>query len=92
MNCKYKYLINYCNHWLADNAETIQERGLLDLGSQISGMGDIFKLKFGKSRRQEFKMFTFPELVAATDDFSFARRLGEGGFGPVYKVKSKFIN
>ncbi|KAM1508437.1 hypothetical protein ACFX10_017749 [Malus domestica] len=68
-----------------DNSETIQEQGLLDLGSQISGMSDIFKLKFGKSRRQEFKMFSFSELVAATDDFSFARRLGEGGFGPVYK-------
>ncbi|KAB2600605.1 G-type lectin S-receptor-like serine/threonine-protein kinase [Pyrus ussuriensis x Pyrus communis] len=68
-----------------DKAETIQEQGLLDLGSQISGLGDIFKLKFGKSRGLEFKMFSFPELVTATDDFSFARRLGEGGFGPVYK-------
>ena len=87
-----KYLIYYCNHWAAGKVETIQEQGLLDLGSQISGLGDIFKLKFGKSRGLEFKMFSFPELVTATDDFSFARRLGEGGFGPVYKVKFKFID
>lgn len=36
-------------------------------------------------------MLSFSEILAATDDFSFARKLGEGGFGPVYKVKFKFI-
>lgn len=71
--------------------ETSQEQGLLELGSQIGGFRDIFKLKTGRGRGQEFKMLSFSEILAATDDFSFARKLGEGGFGPVYKVKFKFI-
>lgn len=31
-------------------------------------------------------MFSYAELKTATDDFSPANKLGEGGFGPVYKV------
>ncbi|CAB4288485.1 unnamed protein product [Prunus armeniaca] len=68
-----------------DKVETSQEQGLLELGSQIGGFRDIFKLKTGRGRGQEFKMLSFSEILAATDDFSFARKLGEGGFGPVYK-------
>ncbi|KAK4484916.1 hypothetical protein RD792_007517 [Penstemon davidsonii] len=33
----------------------------------------------------EAKPYTYAELRAATDDFSTANKLGEGGFGPVYK-------
>lgn len=31
-------------------------------------------------------------IVAATDDFSINNKLGEGGFGPVYKVCSQSKN
>ncbi|XP_019170773.1 PREDICTED: putative cysteine-rich receptor-like protein kinase 35 [Ipomoea nil] len=31
--------------------------------------------------------FTFAQMQAATDNFSFQNKLGEGGFGPVYKGK-----
>ncbi|EPS73296.1 hypothetical protein M569_01459 [Genlisea aurea] len=34
---------------------------------------------------QELKEFSFPTLVAATRDFHRSLKLGEGGFGPVYK-------
>ena len=30
--------------------------------------------------------FTYSELRAATQDFSFSNKIGEGGFGNVYKV------
>lgn len=30
--------------------------------------------------------FSFKQMRAATDDFSYANKIGEGGFGPVYKV------
>lgn len=30
--------------------------------------------------------FSYAELKAATEDFSPANKLGEGGFGPVYQV------
>lgn len=35
---------------------------------------------------QEQKQFPLETLVAATQDFRLERKLGEGGFGPVYKV------
>ena len=35
----------------------------------------------------EQKVFSFQVLVSATKDFNPAHKLGEGGFGPVFKVK-----
>ncbi|XP_071725744.1 cold-responsive protein kinase 1-like [Rutidosis leptorrhynchoides] len=34
---------------------------------------------------QNLKLYTYKELKSATDDFSPANKIGEGGFGPVYK-------
>lgn len=41
--------------------------------------------KIGKNEL-DLPMFTFMQIAKATDDFSFNNKLGEGGFGPVYKV------
>lgn len=30
--------------------------------------------------------FTLKQIKAATDDFDSANKIGEGGFGPVYKA------
>ncbi|KAG4204051.1 hypothetical protein ERO13_A04G024132v2 [Gossypium hirsutum] len=35
----------------------------------------------------EIPLFSFSSVSAATDNFSFSNKLGEGGFGPVYKGK-----
>lgn len=35
---------------------------------------------------QDLPVFNFEELATATNNFSLANKLGEGGFGPVYKV------
>lgn len=35
---------------------------------------------------QEQKTFSYETLVAATKNFDVLNKLGEGGFGPVYKV------
>ncbi|XP_039014107.1 G-type lectin S-receptor-like serine/threonine-protein kinase B120 [Hibiscus syriacus] len=50
--------------------------------------------KPAKQRRQvehekevEIPLFSFSSVSAATDNFSFSNKLGEGGFGPVYKGK-----
>ncbi|MFS7985322.1 putative non-specific serine/threonine protein kinase [Helianthus anomalus] len=49
-------------------------------------------LLFNKKKKQhqqdlELPLFGLSTLVKATNDFSKNNKLGEGGFGPVYKVK-----
>lgn len=41
-----------------------------------------------KIAAQEQKQFSFETLVTATKDFHPTHKLGEGGFGPVYKVNA----
>lgn len=36
---------------------------------------------------KEQKVFKYETLVAATRNFNPKQRLGEGGFGPVFKVR-----
>lgn len=54
---------------------------------------DLFRLPEGPSEEdldqiaaQEQKHFAFDALVSATRDFHPTQKLGEGGFGPVYRV------
>ena len=35
---------------------------------------------------QELPLFSLQMLIVATDNFNTANKLGQGGFGPVYKV------
>ena len=35
--------------------------------------------------------YSLDSILSATDDFSEANKLGQGGFGPVYKVTTKSI-
>ncbi|KAJ4828232.1 hypothetical protein Tsubulata_013113 [Turnera subulata] len=35
----------------------------------------------------DLPLFTLPTIAAATNNFSFSNKIGEGGFGPVYKGK-----
>ena len=37
---------------------------------------------------REQKVFSYETLVSATKNFNSHHKLGEGGFGPVYKVRS----
>jgi len=38
------------------------------------------------SKSPDLKVFKFADISAATNNFSCYNKLGEGGFGPVYKV------
>jgi hypothetical protein len=35
---------------------------------------------------QELPLFNFEKLATATDNFHLSNKLGQGGFGPVYRV------
>ncbi len=40
----------------------------------------------------ELPIFDMVAIANATDNFSNNNKLGEGGFGPVYKVNDKITN
>jgi hypothetical protein len=42
-------------------------------------------------RKPDVQFFDLSTIIAATDNFSPAKRLGQGGFGPVYKVSLVFF-
>ncbi|XP_059442193.1 G-type lectin S-receptor-like serine/threonine-protein kinase SD1-13 [Corylus avellana] len=54
---------------------------LLDLGMTQKANNS----KDGDSREVQMPLFSFASVSAATHNFSVANKLGEGGFGPVYK-------
>jgi len=43
-----------------------------------------------KGKFKELPLFEFQVLAAATNNFSLRNKLGQGGFGPVYKVSMTF--
>lgn len=45
-----------------------------------------------EGRDLELPLFDLGTIAAATDNFRIQNKLGEGGFGPVYKVYSRSKN
>ena len=43
------------------------------------------------SDASHLQVFKFANIKAATNNFSSANKLGEGGFGPVYKVYNLYM-
>ncbi|GKV44303.1 hypothetical protein SLEP1_g51495 [Rubroshorea leprosula] len=68
--------------WAGKGTCCIPEGG--DYGPSISAISVVSRL-LGVGPRPN--TFSYAELRAATDDFNPSNKLGEGGFGPVYKGK-----
>ncbi|KAF7822789.1 G-type lectin S-receptor-like serine/threonine-protein kinase [Senna tora] len=63
---------------------------LFDVGMSMkvnsSELTDLEKTAKVNKREVKLPLFSFASVSAATDNFSIANKLGEGGFGPVYKA------
>ncbi|XP_022885253.1 G-type lectin S-receptor-like serine/threonine-protein kinase At1g11410 isoform X2 [Olea europaea var. sylvestris] len=46
---------------------------------------DTDELENNERKGHDLKLFTYSSILAATNSFSSENKLGEGGFGPVYK-------
>lgn len=66
-----------------------QMKLLRELGDNVSLLPTYGKRKSpekDQSISHELKIFDFQTIAAAANNFSTTNKLGEGGFGPVYKV------
>ncbi|XP_059671064.1 G-type lectin S-receptor-like serine/threonine-protein kinase At1g67520 [Cornus florida] len=63
-----------------------EERVLLELMTP-NGYMNMDELEHDGNKGYDLKVFRFSCIVDATSSFSSERKLGEGGFGPVYKGK-----
>ena len=59
-----------------------------DFSNRATQRGLINKKRTGKGKNKEMELplFSFSSVSTATNYFSASNKLGEGGFGPVYKV------
>ena len=51
----------------------------------------VKKRNYDRQASHDLQIFSFETISAATRNFSTRNKLGEGGFGPVYKVLSLSI-
>lgn len=49
-------------------------------------MEQVLKLWKIEESDSEFSLYEFDQIADATNNFSDENKLGQGGFGPVYKV------
>lgn len=66
--------------------EISQEVQLLDMGIGPALRKSTLEEEMSMNSHQDFSMIPFDKVYEATKHFSDETKLGEGGFGPVYKV------
>ncbi|XP_031280581.1 G-type lectin S-receptor-like serine/threonine-protein kinase At4g03230 [Pistacia vera] len=58
-----------------------------DSARHVKGLVDTDQFREEDKKGIDLPFFDFESILAATDNFSEANKLGKGGFGPVYKGK-----
>ena len=73
----------------AEEREPSQDMLLFDINSSTeTSKNELSDGRAGKSKSTDawLPLFSFASVSASTNNFSAENKLGEGGFGPVYKV------
>ena len=66
--------------------ERKMEEAMLHELATSNSFSDSKDVDHAGKRAHYLKLFSFDSIVAASNNFSSENKLGEGGFGPVYKV------
>lgn len=75
------------------NRERIQETApfrLYDSEQRVKDLIDSRQFREDDKKGIDVPFFELKSILAATDYFSDTKKLGQGGFGPVYKVLNLF--
>ena len=70
---------------IAEEEKRKRDEYFLELTASDS-FKDVHHLDGNGGKGNDLLMFSFASIMAATNDFSDENKLGQGGFGPVYKV------
>ena len=66
--------------------ERKMEEAMLHELATSNSFSDLKDVDHDGKRAHDLKLFSYDSIVAASNNFSSENKLGEGGFGPVYKV------
>ncbi|KAK1430753.1 hypothetical protein QVD17_13725 [Tagetes erecta] len=69
-----------------ENRRRKRDEYFLELTALIS-FKDVHPIENSTRNGNDLLLFSFASIMAATGDFSIENKLGQGGFGPVYKGK-----
>lgn len=69
-----------------DLVQVFDARKSIEMSAEISGSAEL-SLEGNQLSGQELPFYSFNAISVATNNFSEENKLGQGGFGPVYKVK-----
>ena len=90
LKSKYRYVSTHASSTLHQAGEDLLSFELSISLAPAKNKQSEEKRQQKHKKEMEIPLFSFSSVSAATNNFCVSNKLGEGGFGPVYKVK--FIN
>ncbi|KAJ0602125.1 putative protein kinase RLK-Pelle-DLSV family [Helianthus annuus] len=87
-NSRSKYVISSLNlvSSSTENQRRKRDEYFLELTASES-FTDVHQLESNTRNGKDLLLFSFASIMSATGDFAVENKLGQGGFGPVYKGK-----